>query len=282
MSHQETSNPLPGVEAHPGSGHYGVYHHGAHVWAWQPDGERPVLWLSAASMFEAGKPIRGGVPVIFPWFGPGRAGNLQPAHGFVRTLPWHCEAVDEADGHLVVRYRLDASDTGDQPNFPYPYTAMLRVDFMPDAVDIDLGITNTGDREFSYEEALHTYLAVGDVREVSVEGLDGVRYWDKVAGQEAVQDGMITITGETDRVYHDEGSVVVHDPVWERRIRVEKSGSANTVVWNPWIAKAAAMADFGDDEWPGMICIEAANAMDNAIVLAPGETHVMRQRISLG
>jgi D-hexose-6-phosphate mutarotase len=32
---------------------------------------------------------------------------------------------------------------------------------------------------------------------------------------------------------------------------VAKSGSASTVVWNPWQAKAAAMADFGDDEYQG-------------------------------
>ena len=45
----DVTAPLPGVETHPGSGHYAVYDHGAHVWAWQPEGQRPVLWLSSAT-----------------------------------------------------------------------------------------------------------------------------------------------------------------------------------------------------------------------------------------
>src|SRR5690606_20141531 len=51
-----------------------VYLHGAHVTHYQPRGGRqqqsPVLMLSNRSHFQTGKPIRGGVPVIFPWFGP--------------------------------------------------------------------------------------------------------------------------------------------------------------------------------------------------------------------
>jgi glucose-6-phosphate 1-epimerase len=64
-------------------------------------------------------------------------------------------------------------------------------------------------------------------------------------------------------------------------LRITDVGAANLVVWNPWVAKAAAMPDFGDEEWTGMICIEAANALDNAITLGPGESHLLRQRISL-
>jgi D-hexose-6-phosphate mutarotase len=56
---------------------------------------------------------------------------------------------------------------------------------------------------------------------------------------------------------------------------VEKAGSNATVVWNPWIAKAKAMPDFGDDEWPGMLCIETCNVQQYAITLAPGESHTM-------
>jgi glucose-6-phosphate 1-epimerase len=54
------------------------------------------------------------------------------------------------------------------------------------------------------------------------------------------------------------------------------------VVWNPWIAKAKAMADFGDDEWPRMLCIETANAAQCAVRLAPRSTHRMMARIRIG
>ena len=93
--------------------------------------------------------------------------------------------------------------------------------------------------------------------------------------------GTLTITGETDRVYASTAEVVVHDPVLGRDLVISKSGSANTVVWNPWIDKAAAMSDFGDDEWHQMLCIEAANALDAPVVLRPGEIHCLKQRITL-
>lgn len=287
MLHELTENPLPGVESWPGRGHYGVFDHGAHVWAWQPDGREPVLWMSTRSMFGDGDPIRGGVPVIFPWFGTGPQGRLAPPHGFVRLHRWTLAATEDTiatDGRLVVEYRIDQASVGRQPDFPFAFEASLRVEFTPEFLDVGLSITNTDARPFTFEEALHTYLAVGDVRHVTVDGLDGAPYLDRAAGASrlhCVQDGPVRIEAETDRLYTHHGAVTLADPIWTRTFRIAKEGSANTVVWNPWTAKAAAMPDFGDDEWTGMICIEAANALDNAITLASGETHLMRQRISL-
>lgn len=286
MTYQITTEPLPGVLARPGTGCYGVFDHGAHVWAWQPDGARPVLWLSEHSRFAEGQAVRGGVPLIFPWFGPGPQGGLKPAHGFARTSVWSREAIAELNGDLTVRYRLDDSMVGEQPNFPHPFSATLTVGFSAAAVDVAFGVTNTGTVPFTYEDALHTYLAVGDILGVSVEGLDAMTYYDKTAADPAapcLQDGPVTFARETDRIYVDDsGGLLVVDPSWSRQIRVEKSGSANTVVWNPWTVKAAAMADFGDEEWPTMLCVEAANIGANAVTLAPGETHVTTQRVSLG
>ena len=111
MSHRATTNPLPGVESRPGSGHYGVFDHGAHVWAWRPDGAAPVLWMSAQSLFVADKGIRGGVPICFPWFGAGRTGSLTPAHGVARINRWRREAVEDAGEVLRVGYSLDPSVT---------------------------------------------------------------------------------------------------------------------------------------------------------------------------
>ena len=64
----------------------------------------------------------------------------------------------------------------------------------------------------------------------------------------------------------------IADAKWQRKIRVEKSGSTSTVVWNPWIAKARAMADFGDEEYHGMVCVEAGNVGENKVTLAPGKS----------
>jgi D-hexose-6-phosphate mutarotase len=88
--------------------------------------------------------------------------------------------------------------------------------------------------------------------------------------------GPIAVTAETDRVYAGtSATVTIEDPGWRRRIVVGKSGSRTTVVWNPWVAKAKAMPDFGDDEWKDMLCVETANAVDDAVTLAPGASHVM-------
>lgn len=287
MSDEVTSVPLDGVEIRPGEGRYGVFDHGAHVWAWQPDGQRPVLWMSAQSMLTEGQPIRGGVPVVFPWFGAGPAGDRTPPHGFARLRPWSRSVEEDttsSDGRLVVELRLDQSRTGRQPGFPFAYSADLRVTFTRTFLDIDLTITNTDRNPFTVEEALHTYLAVSDVRQVGLDGLDGVGYLDRAAGApvlHCVQDGQVRVTAETDRLYLGHPAVVLNDPGWGRSLRITNEGAANLVVWNPWIAKAAAMPDFGDDEWKGMICIEAANALDDSITLTPGETHLLRQRISL-
>lgn len=284
MEHEITENPLRGVEATTGSGHYGVFDHGAHVWSWQPDGAAPVLWMSQKSWFADGQPIRGGVPVCFPWFGPGRSGDLQPAHGFARLQPWHMSDIKDTldrDGRLLVEYTIDEAMTGEQPNWPHPYTAYLRVKFTPEYVGFELEVNNTGEDEFTFDGALHTYLAVGDIRNVTISGLDGAPYWDKVTDTNGTQSGDVTFTGETDRVYQSTGEVVLADPDLGRTLVISKSGSANTVIWNPWVDKSAAAPDFGDDEWQGMICIEAANAMADQLTLRPGETHTLKQRITL-
>ena len=272
---------LPGIEITTDEGaHFGVVDHGAHAWAWQPAGHRPVLWLSGSSDFEEGKPIRGGVPVIFPWFAAGRSGDQQPAHGPVRTRAWHRdEVIDDVanSGSLRVRHTW----TGD---LPFPADVSVTTHFSNDEFRVDLSVTNLGQDEVSFEQALHTYLAVSDVTQISVQGLDRVDYLDRAKNApqlHCTQSGEVTFTAETDRIYLSEGTVRVVDPAWERDIVVSKQGSADTVVWNPWIDKASAMPDFGDDEWPQMVCIEAANVLDHAVVLPAGETHVLSQTLRL-
>jgi D-hexose-6-phosphate mutarotase len=124
---------------------------------------------------------------------------------------------------------------------------------------------------------------LGDVRQARVVGLSGVQYVDKTDNlRQKTQGGDIHITAETDRVYLDTlGTVTVEDPVKKRRIRIAKEHSQDTVVWNPWVAKAKAMADYGDEEWPGMICVETCNVGAHAVALGPGQKDVMTARISV-
>ena len=146
-----------------------------------------------------------------------------------------------------------------------------------------LEVENRDIGPFRFEEALHTYFAVRDVERVSVDGLQTTDYLDKVAAfaRKPQGDAPIRFAGETDRVYLDtDAPCVIHDS-GSRRIVITKSGSNTTVVWNPWVEKARAVPDLGDDEWREMVCVETANVGDAAIQLAPGATHTMTAEISI-
>ena len=149
-------------------------------------------------------------------------------------------------------------------------------------LELILSVTNNDRKSFSFEEALHTYFSIKDVRQVNVTGLEGTTYIDKTDGlKRKMQSGAVTIQAETDRVYlNTRSTCVIDDAGMNRRITVAKRGSDATVIWNPWIVKSKAMADFGDEEWPGMICVESVNAGEHRITLQPGETHEMQTTIS--
>ena len=247
-----------------------VYLHGAHVTHFQKKGEEPLLFMSVESDFSDSKAIRGGIPIIYPWFGP-REGF--PAHGIARTTTW--ELVDtelDSAGAVSLRFRLPSDDA-------------LRVEYIvkvSDELSLELNISNRGNTEQSFETCLHTYFEIGSIHTVSVQGLAGRTYFDKVAGAEAVEKSeSIKFSSEVDRVYQDSSPVVeIIDPTLERKILVRKSGSKSTVVWNPWIKKSSAMADFGDDEYLGMVCVESGNVASDRTVLPAGASAVLKVQLS--
>ena len=257
-----------------------VYLHGAHVTHYQPKGQSPVLFMSRESHFAPDKPIRGGIPVIFPWFGPRAGDPTAPAHGFARTSEWSVTETKPIGSAVGLTLSLSPSDAS-RRFFPYNFELLYTIT-VGLVLNATLEVRNTSTSTFTFEEALHTYLAVGDVRQVTIEGLDGRTFIDKTASASRNrQSGPIRIERETDRVYLDTTEDVrVSDPAGRRELRVAKAGSNATVVWNPWIDKAKAMADFGDEDWPQMLCIETANAADNAVTLGPGKRHVMRAVVS--
>lgn len=261
-----------------------VYLHGAHVTAFAPAGHDPVIWMSKASVFAPERPIRGGVPICFPWFGPGREPGMSPAHGFARLADWTLVEAEDTDGVVTLTFRLTEADVAGLPGsgvWRFPFELTYAVTFGPELA-LSLAARNTGAEDYSFEEALHSYFHVRDVTAVRVEGLDGAGYLDKAAGGEhAVQSGPVMFSAETDRVYRSTGTATVVDPDAGRAVVVAKEASANTVVWNPWSAKAAVMPDYDDAEWPTMVCVETANALEDAIALRAGESHTMTARITV-
>lgn len=256
-----------------------IFLHGAQLTHWQPTGAEPVIWMSGKSLYQEGKAIRGGVPVCFPWFGP-REG--QQAHGFVRNKSWELSELTRYDNGEVRAVFTTTSDAETLTQWAHAFVARLAYTVGP-TLKMSLEVENTSDAPFTFSEALHTYFAVGAAQQAFVTGLDGAQYRDYPDRSVLVQQtGPIHFTEETDRVYvNTQTTCVLEDPVMARRIIVEKHGSDTTTVWNPWIAKAKAMADFGDEEWPEMVCIETVNSAENSVTLAPGAKHAMTAHITV-
>jgi len=251
---------------------------GAHLMTWQPRSQAvPVVWLSRDAKLAVGKSIRGGVPVCWPWFGAHAAEASFPGHGYARTVPWRVVGSgSEPNGATRLTLRLVESE---KTLTQWPHDSRLELTvIVGETLRMELTTENTGTSGFVIGEALHTYFRIGDIGAVGVSGLAGCDHWDKVGGSTLKkQDGTIRFAGETDRVYiNTAAECVIEDDKLKRRIRVAKSGSLSTVVWTPWAEKAGKMGDLGQpDGWREMVCVESANAIDNAVKVAPGAKHTL-------
>lgn len=256
-----------GAEAH-------IYLQGAHVLHYQPAGQTPVLWHSQQSYFEQNKPIRGGIPICWPWFGAHPADPTRPPHGVARVTEWEPVASSSTEEKTVVTLRYPDPER-------FQASAELTV-VLADSLTVTLTSTNLGAAPMPFSEALHSYFAIGNICTLSVTGLEGEQYIDTLLDERPIltQVGPITFVEETDRIYINTVSeCTLLDLSLQRRILIGKEGSLSTVVWNPWIAKAARMPDFGDNEYPEMVCVETANCGPNALTLDPGQTQALSTRI---
>jgi glucose-6-phosphate 1-epimerase len=251
---------------------------GGHLLRYGADGQPPVLWVSREAIFAPDTPIRGGVPVCWPWFGPHPTDSGKPSHGFARTRLWEAVGSGMEGARVWLRLGL-GDDEATRRLWPHPFELQLAVTVGP-ALELALTMRNSGAGPFTCGGALHSYFTVGAIEQARVLGLEGRRYLDKVTGREETQHGPVTIAAEVDRIYFDDGEqCTIEDAALGRRITVAKAGSRTTVVWNPWVEKARRMADFGDDEYRGMLCVETALAGDDSVTLMPGEGHTVRASI---
>ncbi|MHB0972794.1 MAG: dihydroxy-acid dehydratase [Thiobacillus sp.] len=254
---------------------------GAHVVSYRPKSQQvPVVWVSDAARFAPGKSIRGGAPVCWPWFGAHDSESGYPAHGFARTVPWTVTGSRKRnDARTEITLQL-ADNEQIRAQWPHATRLTLTV-VVGDRLEMRLATTNAGTAPVRIGEALHTYLQISDIGAVNVLGLEGAAYHDKADNfATKKQSGAIGFDGEVDRVYvNTPADCVIVDPGLKRRIRIAKTGSRSTIVWTPWTEKAEKMGDMGRGKsgagWREMVCVESANAMDNVVTVAPGETHTM-------
>lgn len=254
-----------------------ISRYGGHVISWQPKHHvEPVLWLSKLAQFKPGKAIRGGVPICWPWFGAHPSDAKLPAHGYARISPWEVVSVRCLDNGAT-EITLALSDTDLSREYG-PRAVRLSVCITVGAtLEVALTTANEGDQPMVLSEGLHTYFKVGEVTSISVLGLDGSEYVDLLCGNLLRQQlGPVRFDGELGRIYvNNQATCVIEDPVLRRRIRVDKSGSLSTAVWNPWTLTAAKMDDLGPEGWRDMVCVESANAMENQVIVPSGGTHTL-------
>ncbi len=256
-----------------------IYLHGAHVTHFQKNGAPPLLFMSAKSHFTSGQPIRGGVPICFPWFG-NRDG--EPSHGFARITEWQLVKNSTApDGAVTLQFALPQISGRNTWN-------NLRTKFVVTASDkltMELTVVNDScDRTLEIENCMHTYFHVGDINHVSISGLENSPFDDFASGangaRRPAENSLLQITKEINRVYFDTSQAVeIRDESLKRVIRVEKFNSKSTVVWNPWTTQKLP-DDFDLVEHKQMVCVESGNVKQNKISLAPGKTASLKVILS--
>jgi glucose-6-phosphate 1-epimerase len=196
-----------------------LYLQGAQVTTWQPPDERSILFTSPNAVFAPGRAIRGGVPIVFPWFGPNRHAPAAPQHGFARTTTWHLDGVETTGSEsLTLTLGLGDGDVG-SPFWPEPFRAIYTVMFAR-TLSLRLAVQNRATHPITFEEALHAYFAISDISTIAISGLAGTTYIDKTdaARRKPQTAALVTITAETDRVYLGmPGRCAIEDRGWRRR-----------------------------------------------------------------
>jgi glucose-6-phosphate 1-epimerase len=283
------TNPSAGVEvgaglagrsrlllSHPAGGTAEVYAHGGHVLSWRhPTGE--VLFFSARR--DAGQEKHAGSPIVFPQFGHGfgpTAGAL-PQHGFARTSDWTIGSHGtDAKGRATATFTLRPTPEITKL-WPHDFAAELSVALGAE-LTLGLRVTNTGAAPLAFTVGYHSYFRVTDVRTARIEGLQGLHYRDKVADFAESSDTAPALVpnGETDRVYlASPARLRLRDS--RRCLRIESSGFANVVVWNPGPGSDEKY-DFAPGEWTQFVCVEPATVF-SPIVVRVGESWVGEHRV---
>ena len=253
--------------------------HGAHLTSFTPRDASEVIFVSRDAVFKAGMAIRGGIPICWPWFSRHQQQPDLPSHGIARTSFWDLQEVHHSDSHTQVVMSL--STDGDDPRWPYVSSAIICFTIGA-SLDVSLSTRNADKEPFQFGDALHCYFQLSEAERTEILGLDGSTYVYRLEDTTPkAQVEPIIIDQAIDRIFESTGSCSVVDRVGDRIIVVRKSGSSNTVVWNPGAQGATEIADLADEEYSQFVCVEPANTHPVPITLMPGASHTTQMSITL-
>jgi D-hexose-6-phosphate mutarotase len=243
--------------------------------AFRAAGQREMLWISPKCVLEAGKPVRGGIPLCLPWFGPGPDGKT--LHGFARTMPWTLAAAEKLNNgatRLVLELAGEASTSA---MWPHAFAFRLEV-IVGSELKLSIAAENRGADAAPFAFAFHTYFAVPDVAKARVAGLAGLTYIDKMDNfARKQQQGEVTIAAVTDSIYLDAPARQTLTS-GDGSINIE-SASRCALVWNAW-TNDKNMFDLGEGNHVGYLCVERGDFADYAVTLPPGGKYRMSMTLS--
>lgn len=253
---------------------------GAHLISYVPAHSTELIWMSSASQFKDGTPIRGGIPICWPWFAKhAQDPDNMPMHGFARHTSWGVTNVSEPDSrHTTVTLTL--SDTpASRRLWPHPFR-LDAIFTIADTLTVELVTLNLDDQPVVVSQGIHTYFQLKDIEAIRIHGFDNVTYFDKARGANDIKTmpaGPFAIREEVDGVFkHAPGPFVVDDPELNRTITVTTAGSDSAVIWNPWKERSAVLPDYTPDAYKTMVCVETCNALEDARTIQPGQSHAIK------
>ncbi|KAB1202802.1 putative glucose-6-phosphate 1-epimerase [Morella rubra] len=259
---------------------------GGQILSWKTDQDEELLFTSSKAIFKPPKAVRGGIPICFPQFG---TRGLLEQHGFARNKIWFIDEnppplhPNDSNGKAYTDLQLKPSEE-DLKIWPHSFEFRLRVSLAEDGyLTMISRIRNINCKPFSFSFAYRTYLSISDISEVRVEGLETLDYLDNLCDKERFteQGDALTFESEVDRVYLSSSDVIaVFDHEKKRTFTIQKEGLPDFGVWNPWEKKSKSIADFGDEEYKKMLCIDGA-AVEKPITLKPGEEWTGRLVLSV-
>lgn len=253
-----------------------IFMQGAQIDQFTPKGKRPLLWVSSADDYQPGNGIRGGIPVCWPWFGA-HENPEYPQHGFGRNKVWSLESVNMRNQVVDLVFTLPQSEFERQY---WPHNTQVKVLFtLSETLSLSIINTNLGDSHVSLTQALHSYFPIGDIHQLKATGFSDSKYIEFGQGPIKQPQDSVEFDRETDRVYTDLApQQALHTP--HGTILVSRENSQSAVLWNPWIDKSMRLSRFNSEDYLTMVCLEAANVLEDNVELAPGESHTLTTQIA--
>jgi len=254
--------------------------YGANVLSFIPRSPRnmaDLLWVSPTAVFDGSQPVRGGIPICWPWFGKHASDSTLPAHGFVRNMLWQLDQVNHLEsGATELSFSIESSDES-LKIWPYLFHLQLVVT-VAESLTLRLVTTNLSDHTMVLTEAFHSYFKVGDASKVTVSGLEGSVHIDTLSAMKrSVQTKKLFLSPPMDSVFLNHAvDAKIDDVVLSRQISVRKQGSSSTVVWNPGSEIVKGFKDISNEAWPEFLCVESGNVFEDVVTLLAGEKHELK------